>query len=478
MPSLVRDFAIAVANSLSCSLGHPSTASLAVLSTAIGNTRLVGRKDWKEPPVFWGALIGQPGSLKTPVLKAVTRPLKDIQEHSYSDFCKERQKYETQKQEYDQQAKVNKSQSKRKRKEPLQETEEEEIPNECFNPIEPIPPHFKRTTIDDATVESLAVQLSINPRGLGLIKDELSGWMMSFNQYNKGGSDVAKYLEAFNANTIEIDRKQSFPPIIRIPRAYLSILGGIQPNILCKLFRGDNTDNGLFSRFLFSFPPDMPVKLQDDRLSDEIQSQWSNLIWTIRYGLELKTNEFGNSEPDLIELDYNAWNLFHVVFEEIEQERTSELATFEEKTFLSKMRGYVLRIALILHTAKQAQREPRVFDPDERISEETLREAREIVWWYFGELREIVNFSSHQKFISEQKPLDEKTFSKVRQYFLRRAAKGESVDARGLRSSHRDLFATTQDAAIALDSLARIGCCTSIGGNSKRAYIWNTTQSV
>src|SRR5680860_651762 len=56
--------------------------ALALLSTAsaiVGNTRWAVPWDgWKEPPIIWGMLIGDPSSGKSPALDAILDPIKEI----------------------------------------------------------------------------------------------------------------------------------------------------------------------------------------------------------------------------------------------------------------------------------------------------------------------------------------------------------------------------------------------------------------
>jgi hypothetical protein len=83
--------------------------------------------------------------------------------------------------------------------------------------------------------EALAPILQANPRGLLLARDELAGWIGSFDRYaNKGkaSADSANWLSMFNAENITVDRKTGFPRTIHVPRAAVCVVGGIQPAIL------------------------------------------------------------------------------------------------------------------------------------------------------------------------------------------------------------------------------------------------------
>jgi hypothetical protein len=63
-------------------------------------------------------------------------------------------------------------------------------------PKKPDPPRAVRYVVQDTSVEALAPLLLANPRELLVAREELSGWIGSFDRYagGKGGADAA--LEA------------------------------------------------------------------------------------------------------------------------------------------------------------------------------------------------------------------------------------------------------------------------------------------
>ena len=57
-----------------------------------------------------------------------------------------------------------------------------------------------RYLVSDCTVEALAVLLEQHPRGLLVARDELSGWVNSFDAYKScRGADVAHWLSMHRA---------------------------------------------------------------------------------------------------------------------------------------------------------------------------------------------------------------------------------------------------------------------------------------
>ena len=103
--------------------------------------------------------------------------------------------------------------------------------------------------------------LAINPRGLLVARDELSGWVASFDQYKPGGrgNDRQFWLSALFGYPIRVDRKtnRSLEPI-RILEPFISVLGGIQSEMLTALREQSGRSDGLIERILLAFPDPRP----------------------------------------------------------------------------------------------------------------------------------------------------------------------------------------------------------------------------
>ena len=81
-------------------------------------------------------------------------------------------------------------------------------------PVKPEPPQAARCIVSDTTVEALAPLLLANPRGLLFAREELAGWIGSFDRYagGKGGADSAHWLSMHSGEPIIVDRKTGNPP--------------------------------------------------------------------------------------------------------------------------------------------------------------------------------------------------------------------------------------------------------------------------
>ena len=118
--------------------------------------------------------------------------------------------------------------------------------------------------INDYTPEALEQRLEIHEqeqRGLLLVKDELAGVFKSIDAYKTGGrgSGHEQLLELYDGggfNSIRTDEKNSRS----CEKSHFSIYGGIQPQVLAELQKGQD-HNGQWARFLFMELPACPTEL-------------------------------------------------------------------------------------------------------------------------------------------------------------------------------------------------------------------------
>ena len=159
---------------------------LPVLAAAVGNSRRILLKhSWAEPCVVWAVVVGDSGTLKSPALDLALEPLQRLQSSAFAQWREKMEQYTRDKMTFDADLAEWKKTGRRKGQ-PA--------------PSEPEEPVADRYTCADTTVEALAVLLQRSPRGLLLARDELSGWVNSFDAYKSGrGGDVAHWLQLHRA---------------------------------------------------------------------------------------------------------------------------------------------------------------------------------------------------------------------------------------------------------------------------------------
>lgn len=224
-PKKLQDFVSETNKCYDYSEEYLSLALLMACSAAIGYSVTIRfNDDFIETAMIFAVIIGKPNTGKTHPLKYALGPIlkKDEEMH---------QKYQQEMREYQQAKKDNSS------------TEM------------PIPKRSKQI-VKDFTIESLCVQLRDSPRGILLHMDEIMGWLRNMNKYT-GGSDITNYLSIWSKESISVDRKTS--ESIRIPKPFLSIIGGIQTGILSELITKELLHCGFLDRILFSMPQNEKV---------------------------------------------------------------------------------------------------------------------------------------------------------------------------------------------------------------------------
>ena len=207
-----------------------SAGILSVCATALGNTISLFNGSYSSQPILWLAIIGRQGIGKTHPLNFAKKPMEKKDKDSYIEFKNRLKIYE--------------SQEKKDKK-----------------------PVLKKTLLTDFTIEKLAETLQHNDKGVLIFKDELMGWIHSFDQYKKGG-DQQKYLEFFNGGTLTVDRVSKDP--IRVEKTNVNILGGLQPKKLKALASNGRNDDGFLSRILFVYPKNLKPSLFTGRAIAEI----------------------------------------------------------------------------------------------------------------------------------------------------------------------------------------------------------------
>ena len=196
-----------------------SLAAISAASAALdGSIRLrMKRHDhWSVPPAIWVALIGRPSTKKSPIIDAAWEPLHRAQKIDLDQWRQE--------------VAIWKATSKKER------SEDEPTPR-------------RRLVSHDGTMEALQDILGRQNRGIGVLRDELSGWLGSLEKYAgaKGsGADRAFFLQAWNGGPNVIDRVSR--GTIPINELLVAICGGIQPDRLRQFH--DLTDDGLWQRFI------------------------------------------------------------------------------------------------------------------------------------------------------------------------------------------------------------------------------------
>lgn len=321
---------------------YPALSLLASAASLIGGKRKVQPyadvPQWREPAILWVAGVGDPSSNKSSGLECVMEPpfkkLEDEYRADHTDALKghaeevARAKAETSLW-HDAVAKASKEGSA--------------TPAMPAVAVEPEKPERRRLVVKDVTPEQMAVILSGNPAGTLHYRDELSGWLASFDRYSPGGRQF--WIETFGGRTFVIDRKGAAGPM-SIPFTGVSVAGGIQPDKMAGLIAG--ADDGLVARFLLAWPEPRPFqrpkRCGDARRLENIYRRLDGLGWGV--------NEAGANTAVILPLTPEAADQFDAWATENDADLDDTGSLF--KNFCGKMKGVVLRLSLIVELLKWA----------------------------------------------------------------------------------------------------------------------------
>lgn len=315
-------------------LDYTAMALLTGAASTIGNARWVQpRPNWKEPPVLWCTLVGDPSTNKSPAMGPLASILSKLEKSWMPLYTDELRDWESEKKNSLTRRKIWEKEAEEK----IENNEEiDRMPADCMEPPKPI---RRRAVINDATLEALLSAHSGNPRGFLNMRDEMSSWFSNLARYNSG-SDRPAWLEAYGGRQYIVDRVKNNGLPMTIDHFSVSILGGIQPERLLDLLT--SADDGLQARFMYIWPDSRPKKLSNGIEEDTgAENAFRKLS-----ELPMDCDKYGNSIPEVVPLSAKAWEEFRDWADERKEREENSLPAL--KGAYGKADGLVLRLALVL----------------------------------------------------------------------------------------------------------------------------------
>jgi putative DNA primase/helicase len=326
----------AIAEGTCAPIDYPATAFLSSCASLIGGKRRVkpyATSAWSEPSILWVGVVGDPSSRKSPALDAITGALRDIERDNAENHKLAIRDW----QEKDERAKASKKAWQESVAKAVKEgMRTPALPDDAVEPAEPV---RRRTLIMDATPEAVGSILEGNPQGTLHFRDELAGWLTSFERYSPGGREF--WLEAYGGRPFVIDRKGAAKGPLTIPFNGVSVCGGIQPAKLADTLL-NAPDDGLVARFLWAWPDKLGVIRRPRAAADMVALENAyRRLESLSWGLD------GDGRQTSITLPLS--DRAADIFEQWEQDNNSvdEHASTLFKSFVGKMNGAVLRLALV-----------------------------------------------------------------------------------------------------------------------------------
>ncbi|MCJ7544218.1 MAG: DUF3987 domain-containing protein [Phycisphaerae bacterium] len=426
LPEPLRSFVAKAADAIGCDAAFVALPLLAASASAIGNTRRIElKRGWTEPAILWASIVGDSGTLKSPALELSLRPLRKRQHDAMKEHAPAMEEHKAQVLRYE-----------------IDLAAWKKSGGEGPPPAEPQAPILPRYWCDDTTIEALAVLLLENWRGLLLVRDELAGWLGGFDRYTRGsGAEVSRWVEMHGGRSITVDRKTGNPRTIYVPRAAMSVAGGIQPAMLQRALGREYFENGLAARLLLACPP-RRVKQWTDAEIDPATEKAVAIMFDRLYSLEPVVGQDGEPEPGIVRLSPEAKRAWVDFYNEHAQEHVD--LTGDLSAAWSKLEGYAARLALVVHFVRWAAGDTTLAGFDV-VDEASIAAGVALSRWFGQETRRVYA-------ILEETDVDRQRRGLV-ELIQRR---GGAVTARDLMRSSR-AYPTSETAEYALNGLVQAG---------------------
>lgn len=327
----------AVSRSLTVSTDMVAASMLGILSVCANRHRVIidDGREWIEPLALYMMGVAPPGEKKSPVLNILKKPIDEWVRRTNKELkpliTESKQKYKNL------QKQLKKAEFDFERGEGSEE-ETLRLAKELdeFQKIKAV-----RLYSGDTTTEMLATLLEDNEGQFSIVSTEGGILETIGGRYQNGVANSDLYLQAFNAESVSVDRKNSGTIILDNPT--LAIILYCQPVVLNKLIERDELrNNGFVDRFL-PFAPKSCIgrdKFDAPMLPPQVVTRYTNTISRI---LNIESTYYMRLSPDARKIFADFYDGF-----------TSSIPlVYEDMTgWASKHRGIVARIAGLLQLAE------------------------------------------------------------------------------------------------------------------------------
>jgi hypothetical protein len=360
LPAEFRAWIVDIAERMQCPMDFPAVAAMIAAAGVIG--RKVGirpkrRDDWLVVPNLWGILIGRPSMMKSPPLREVMRPVKQLIMAADANHAAVLSEHREEAQELMLRKAALESSVKAKLRKSGDAADELEELKEIASRLNAAPVPRRRYVVNDATVQALSEVLATNPNGVILVRDELIGFLKSLETESQQAAR-AFYLEAWDGNgSYESDRIGRGNT--RVHAVCLSLVGTCQPGplgeYLSQAVRGGVGDDGLMQRFQLAVWPDDPGPwVNIDRFPDSNARNRAFAVFDRLDRIDAKaigagSDTFDESSIPYLRFDEDAYQQFVDWMTERENRLRSGAESPAIESHLTKYRSLIPSIALVCH---------------------------------------------------------------------------------------------------------------------------------
>jgi hypothetical protein len=210
----------------------------------------------------------------------------------------------------------------------------------------------------------------------------MTKWVLSMDQYQGGkGGDRPFYLSAWNGEPVYVDRAKHMKEPIVVPHPFLTIVGGLTPDMLSTLPEGRGRDDGFIARLLFAYPDRLARRYSEPGIPDDVAGEWERVVEAL-WSREMR-DLGGKPAPRVVTMSpeaaraWLAWCQAHYA----EQEADDFPESLEGPW--GKLEAYAGRLALNLHLMVLASdpTRPAPNDPPD-LPKRTIEAAFQLVAYF------------------------------------------------------------------------------------------------
>lgn len=355
IPEILKPWICDIAERMQVPLEFLAAPVITSLSSIIG--RQIGiypkqKDDWFVIPNLWGAIVARPGYFKSPAIAEAMKPLDELIKKARVEFesgkTLVKAKEEVLKAKIDGLKDSIKKSTRKGNEHDIDSLRQdlESVLKELDNNVI----FERRYKTNDATTEKLACLLNENPKGLLVLRDELSGWLKTMQKSGREG-DREFYLEAWNGyGSFSVDRIGRGS--LHVPALCLSVFGGLQPSKLesyIDISTNGSHDDGLLQRFQILVFPEVSKRWKNfDKKPNQDAFATAKEVFQALACLNIK-----HADEDKIpglHFSKEAQELFNEWRESLELRlRSNEICSHSFESHLSKYRSLVPSLALIFY---------------------------------------------------------------------------------------------------------------------------------
>lgn len=275
---------------------------ISATATAIGSTVQFDNGQWLSKPILWVAIIGKSSTTKSHVLKFAYNYLEQVNTEKFKEY-----------------------------EESLLDWENSERQGKKPQPVTYV--------LKDFTPESIAVTHKNNDKGLGILRDELAGWIRSFDQYSKG-AEKELMLELFNGDPIQVNRKGQDP--LQVAEPCINLIGTIQQSKMYLINNKESQGDGFLARFLMVRNVVTTAKKWNTKgVNEDIVRQ-----------VEILMEKVFNYPETVLTWDSNTLQIFKTWYDQ----KNEELFDKElELIIQGKLETYVFRLCIVIDILDQCE---------------------------------------------------------------------------------------------------------------------------